>query len=93
MVDYTIHVHNPDNTIFVNSHQFLSNSSSISSRKQPDYLQLKPFFLYASPDTMKTYISPFPALNIHRRNEAVVTGTVFSDTPAVDNGSDLCWEG
>ena len=27
-----------------------------------------------------------PALNIHRRHEAVVTDTVYSDTPAVDSG-------
>ena len=35
----------------------------------------------------KTFRSPFPALNVHRRREAVATDTVFSDTPAVDNGS------
>ena len=28
-----------------------------------------------------------PALNIPRRNEAVATDTVFSNTPAIDNGS------
>ena len=37
----------------------------------------------------KTYRSPFPALNVHRRNEAVATDTVFSDTPAVDNESTM----
>jgi len=110
VVDYAIHVHNPDNTIFVNSHQFHSNISNISSGKQPDYVQLKPFFLYASPSTIKrtfdastqygrsamggvhlkkTYRSPFPALNVHRRNEAVATDTVFSDTPAVNNGATM----
>ena len=31
-------------------------------------------------------MSPNPALNVHRRNESVATDTVFSDTPAVDNG-------
>ena len=30
--------------------------------------------------------SPFPALNIHRRQEAVATDTVYSDTPAIDCG-------
>ena len=33
-----------------------------------------------------TYRSPFPALNVHRRHEAVATDTVYSDVPAVDNG-------
>jgi hypothetical protein len=31
--------------------------------------------------------SRFPACNVRRRNEAVATDTVFSDTPAVDNGA------
>ena len=35
----------------------------------------------------KHYRSPFPALNVHRRNEPVATDTVYSDTPAVDDGS------
>ena len=30
--------------------------------------------------------SRFPAFNIPRRNEAVATGTIFSDTPAIDSG-------
>jgi hypothetical protein len=30
--------------------------------------------------------SRFPACNVRRRNEAVATDTVFSDTPAVDSG-------
>lgn len=34
-----------------------------------------------------TYRSPFPALNVRRRNEPVATDTIFSDTPAIDNGS------
>jgi hypothetical protein len=29
----------------------------------------------------------FPALNVHRRQEAVATDTIFSNTPAVDNSS------
>jgi len=32
------------------------------------------------------YRSRFPALNVHRRAEAVATDTVYSDTPAVDSG-------
>ena len=31
--------------------------------------------------------SPFPAHNVTRRNEPVATDTVYSDTPAVDNGA------
>ena len=35
----------------------------------------------------KHFMSRFPALNIHRRNEPVATDTIFADTPAVNNGS------
>ena len=35
----------------------------------------------------KHFKSRFPALNVHRRNEPVATDTVYSDTPAVDNGA------
>jgi hypothetical protein len=35
----------------------------------------------------KHFKSRFPALNVHRRNEPVATDTIFSETPAVDNGS------
>ena len=35
----------------------------------------------------KHFKSRFPALNVHQRNEPVATDTIFSDTPAVDNGS------
>jgi hypothetical protein len=39
-------------------------------------------------DTLKQHWrSRFPACNVKRRNEPVATDTVFSDTPAVDNGS------
>ena len=34
-----------------------------------------------------TYKSPCPTFNVHRRNEPVATDTVYSDTPAVDNGA------
>ena len=37
----------------------------------------------------KRYKSPFPALNVHRRNEDIGTDTVFSDTPAIDDGSTM----
>ena len=35
----------------------------------------------------KRYKSPYPALNVTRRQEDVSTDTVYSDTPAIDNGS------
>ena len=34
----------------------------------------------------KHFKSRFPAFNIPRRNEAVATDTIFSDTPAIDSG-------
>ena len=34
----------------------------------------------------KRYMSPNPALNVHRRNEPVATDTVLSDTPDVGSG-------
>jgi len=34
-----------------------------------------------------TYRSPFPALNVKRRHEPVATDTIYSDTPAIDDGS------
>jgi hypothetical protein len=34
----------------------------------------------------KHYKSPFPALNVKRRDEPVATDTVFSDTPSIDGG-------
>ena len=35
---------------------------------------------------LKHYKSPFPACNVHRRNEPIATDTVYSDTPAIDSG-------
>jgi hypothetical protein len=35
----------------------------------------------------KHFKSRFPALNVHWRNEAVATDTIWSDTPAVDDGA------
>ena len=37
----------------------------------------------------KHYKSPYPALNVHRRDEPVATDTVYSDTPAIDDGSKI----
>ena len=34
----------------------------------------------------KHYKSPYPANNVHRRDEPVATDTVYSNTPAIDNG-------
>jgi len=34
----------------------------------------------------KWYKSPFPTLNVHRRDELIATDTIYSDTPAVDSG-------
>ena len=35
----------------------------------------------------KHFKSRFPSLNVHQRQEAVATDTIFSDTPAFVNGS------
>ena len=35
----------------------------------------------------KHYRTRFPAMNVRRRHEPVATDTVFSDTPAIDDGS------
>ena len=37
----------------------------------------------------KRYKSPFPALNVHRRDEPVATDTIYSNTPAVDSGATI----
>ena len=37
----------------------------------------------------KTYCTPLSACNVKRRNEAVALDTVYSSTPAIDNGSKL----
>ena len=37
----------------------------------------------------KRYKSPFPALNVHRRDEPVATDTIYSDTPAIDSGATI----
>jgi len=35
----------------------------------------------------KRYKSPFPALNVHRRDKTVAIDTIYSDTPAVNSGA------
>ena len=37
----------------------------------------------------KRYKSPFPALNVHRRDKPVATDTIYSDTPAIDSGATI----
>ena len=37
----------------------------------------------------RTFRSPFPALNVARRNEPVATDSVFADVPAIDDGSTI----
>jgi len=37
----------------------------------------------------KWYKSPFPALNVHRRDEPVAMDTIYSDTPTVDSGATI----
>ena len=41
----------------------------------------------ASTHLKKHIRSPYPACNVHRRQEAIATDTVYSDTPAIDDGS------
>ena len=41
----------------------------------------------ASTMLQKHYKAPFPALNVHRRDEPVATDTVYYNTPAIDNGA------
>jgi len=36
---------------------------------------------------LKCYKIPFPALNVHRRKEAIATDTVYTNTLAVNNAS------
>ena len=34
-------------------------------------------------------MSPFPTLNVHRRDESVASDTIYLDTPAVDSGATI----
>ena len=40
----------------------------------------------ANPSMKKTFRTPFPACNVHRRSEAVAIDTVYSDAPAIHSG-------
>jgi hypothetical protein len=37
----------------------------------------------------QTFCSPFPALNVHRRNEPVATDTLYADVPVIGTGGHL----
>jgi len=37
----------------------------------------------------KQYKSPFPALNVHRRDELVAMDTIYSDAPDIDSGATI----
>ena len=41
----------------------------------------------ASTILKKNFKSPFPAFNVKRRHEPVATDTIYSNTPAIDDGS------
>ena len=41
----------------------------------------------ASAQLKKHFRSPYPACNIHRHQEPIAADTVYSDTPAIDDGS------
>jgi len=38
-----------------------------------------------NPSMKKTFRTPFPACNVHRRAEVVATDTIYSNTPAIDS--------
>jgi hypothetical protein len=75
-------------------HQIIEN--------EQDFAQLRPNFAWLPENVVKDttqyarmpmstvlkkhYKSPFPALNVHRREEALATNTVYSNVPAVDSG-------
>jgi hypothetical protein len=79
----------------------------ILSKKDPDFVQLRPLLGWLSPHIIKknfthttqyarlptgttlkrTFKSPNPALNITRRHEPVACDIVYSDVPAIDDGS------
>ena len=37
----------------------------------------------------KCYKSPFPALNVHRRDEPIAKDTIYSNTLAIDSGATI----
>ena len=67
--------------LFWQSEQVIKNTYQVTSRfggtiPQHDYLE-------------KHFKSRNPIFNIPRRNEAVATDTIFSDTPAINDGSTM----
>ena len=80
-----------------NQHEFRTYQHAVN-HEAPDYGKFRPYFGWVNVDTVQKTIeqsmqwrvslpkSRNPALNIHRRHEAVATDTIFSDTPAVDSG-------
>jgi hypothetical protein len=82
-------------------------TSKVTTKRDPDYDKLRPFFGWLNTDVFKktfdhttqyarlptgTYLkkafkSPNPALNVYRRNEAVAFDIVYSDVPAIHDGS------
>ncbi len=74
----------------------------ISMVQGPDYDKLRPLFGWMNTKTIKKtleqttqyartilkkhYKSPFPALNVQRRDGHVAMDTVYSDTPVIDGG-------
>ena len=52
-------------------------------QKTTQFYRSTPFSNYLK----KMYKAPFPALNVHRRNEDVATDYIYCDTPAIDDGS------
>ena len=76
-----------------------------SSPQEPDWNALRPFFAWTSPSSIKDtfhvttrhgtaphtqdYIKKHSVFNIPRCSETLATDTIFSDTPAVDDGSTM----
>ena len=62
-----------------------SKLSRKHSRRQPSLAQSARSTIYYP--FQKHYKSQFPASNVDRCNETVATGVIYSDVPAVDDGS------
>ena len=67
--------------------QLLFNWIPISLIKKTFQLSTQHTHTPASSLLRMTYRSPFPAFDAKRRSEPVATDTVYSDTPAIDDGS------
>jgi hypothetical protein len=79
----------------------------VTTKRNPDYNQLRPFFGWLSSDLIKktfehttqyarlptgtslkkAFKSPHPALNVYRRQEDVACDIIYSDVPAIHDGS------